>query len=244
MMYDLKLQNVLFLDIETVPVVEDFVGLTEGQKKLWEVRSSHFRKEGEDAAEVWSRAGLYAEFGKIICISAGIFSSLSEPRHFRIKSFYGDDELKIIRDFTQLLLNFRNEKDLRLCAHNGKDFDFPFIARRTIILGEALPSVLNIAGKKPWELNFVDTLELWKFGEFRNFTSLALLAEILGVSNPKDDLDGSQVAQVYYGEKNTDRIARYCEKDVLAVAQVLLRLRGEKLIPEENVEIIGNSGLS
>lgn len=244
MMHDLKLENVLFLDIETVPSVESFGELNESRKKLWEKRSAHFRKEGEDASEQWSRAGLYAEFGKIICISAGIFSSLREPWHFRIKSFYGDDELKIIRDLGELLRSFRKTKDLRLCAHNGKDFDFPFIARRTIILGEPLPAVLNIAGKKPWELNFIDTLELWKFGEFRNFTSLALLADILGVSNPKDDLDGSQVAEVYYGEKNPDRIARYCEKDVLAVAQVLLRMRGEKLIPEENVEVIGNSGLS
>ncbi len=244
MMHDLKLENVLFLDIETVPSVESFSELSVRQKELWEARSSYIRKEGEDASDVWSRAGLYAEFGKIICISAGIFSSLAEPRRFRIKSFYGDDEVKIIRDFAELIRNFRKGQDLRLCAHNGKEFDFPFIARRTIILGEALPAVLNIAGKKPWELNFVDTLELWKFGEFRNFTSLALLAEILGVSNPKDDLDGSQVAQVYYGEKNLDRIARYCEKDVLAVAQVLLRLRGEELVPEENVELIGNNGSS
>lgn len=243
-MHDLKLENVLFLDIETVPSVESFSELSVRQKELWEARSSYIRKEGEDASDVWSRAGLYAEFGKIICISAGIFSSLAEPRRFRIKSFHGDDEVKIIRDFAELIRNFRKGQDLRLCAHNGKEFDFPFIARRTIILGEALPAVLNIAGKKPWELNFVDTLELWKFGEFRNFTSLALLAEILGVSNPKDDLDGSQVAQVYYGEKNLDRIARYCEKDVLAVAQVLLRLRGEELVTEENVELIGNNGSS
>ncbi|MCK4747712.1 MAG: ribonuclease H-like domain-containing protein [Bacteroidales bacterium] len=243
-MQELRLENILFLDIETVPIKESFGELNGQMKKLWEVRSSHLRKEGEDASDVWSRAGLYAEFGRIICISAGLFSKLSEPRRFRIKSFYGDDEIKIIRDFGGLIRNFRKGKDLILCAHNGKEFDFPFIARRTIILDEPLPEVLNIAGKKPWERNFVDTLELWKFGEFRNYTSLALLAEILGVSNPKDDLDGSQVAPVYYVEKDIDRIARYCEKDVLAVAQVLLRLRGEKLIPEENVEVIENSGSS
>ncbi len=240
----LKLENVLFLDIETVPMVESFTQLSERQKKLWEARSSYLRKEGEEASEAWSRAGLFAEFGRIICISAGIFSSLTEPRRFRIKSFYGDDEARIIREFTELIRNFRKGRELRLCAHNGKEFDFPFIARRIIILGEKLPEALNIAGKKPWELNFVDTLELWKFGEYRNYTSLALLAEVLGISNPKDDLDGSQVAGVYYGERDIERIARYCEKDVLAVAQVLLRLRGEKLIPEENVEIIGNSGSS
>jgi predicted PolB exonuclease-like 3'-5' exonuclease len=241
MMEALKLENVLFIDIETVPVAESFDSLGERMKKLWDVRSAHLRKEEEGPADVWSRAGLFAEFGKIICLSAGVFSSLAEPRRFRIKSFYGDDEAAVIRQFGDLVRNFRQGKDLRLCAHNGKEFDFPFLARRIIILGEKLPGILNIAGKKPWELNFLDTLELWKFGEFRNYTSLALLCEVLGISNPKDDLDGSQVAGVYYGERDIERISRYCEKDVLAVAQVLLRLRGEKLIPEENVEVIGKS---
>ncbi len=244
MMQNLKLENILFLDIETVPGAESFSELDERRQNLWESRSARLRKEGEEASDVWSKAGLYAEFGRIICISAGIFSRLSEPRRFRIKSFYGDDERKILSEFGQLVMNFRKASEMRLCAHNGKEFDFPYLARRFIILGLKLPVVLNTAGKKPWELNFIDTLELWKFGEFRNYTSLALLTEVLGISNPKDDLDGSQVAGVYYREGDLDRIARYCEKDVLAVAQVLLRLRGEKLIPEENVEITGNTGSS
>ena len=244
MMADLKLGNILFLDIETVPHTESYEGLNERKQQLWEKRSVYLRKEGELPNEVWDKAGLYAEFGRIVCISAGIFSSITEPRRFRIKSFFGTDERKILSEFSGLIGSFQKGRELQLCAHNGKEFDFPFLARRMIILGEKLPSVLNIAGKKPWELNFVDTMELWKFGEFRNYTSLALLAEVLGISNPKDDLDGSQVAGVFYKDGDYDRIARYCEKDVLAVAQVLLRLRGEKLIPEENVEIIGNSGLS
>ncbi len=244
MMDDLKLENVLFLDIETVPSVASYGELNERQQKLWEARTSYLRKEGEEAPDLWPRAGLFAEFGKIVCISAGVFSSLAEPRRFRIKSFYGDDETRILREFGELAGSFRRGKDLLLCAHNGKEFDFPFLARRFVIRGLPLPEALRVAGKKPWELNFLDTLELWKFGEYRNYTSLALLAEALGISNPKDDLDGSQVAEVYYGERNLDRIARYCEKDVLAVAQVLLKLRGEKLIPEENVEVIGNTGSS
>ncbi|HEC42029.1 MAG TPA: 3'-5' exonuclease [Bacteroides sp.] len=242
MMQDIKLENILFLDIETVPAADSFDGLNERMQKLWDSRSAYLRKDGEDAAEVWGRAGLFAEFGRIVCISAGIFSNTSEPRRFRIKSFYGDDEVKIIREFASLIGNFKKGRELRLCAHNGKEFDFPYLSRRFIILGEKLPAVLNIAGKKPWELNFLDTMELWKFGEYRNFTSLALLAEILGISNPKDDLDGSQVAEVFYGDNDYERIARYCEKDVLAVAQVLLRLMGEKLIPEENVEVRGSTG--
>jgi hypothetical protein len=243
-MQDHNLGNILFLDIETVPESVSFGELSDRKKKLWETRSAYLRQEGEEASGVWDRAGLYAEFGKIVCISAGIFSSLSEPRRFRIKSYYGKDEVRVIREFSGLVNSFGRGRDLKLCAHNGKEFDFPYLARRILILGEKLPAILNTAGKKPWETGFLDTLELWKFGEFRNYTSLALLAEVLGIADPKDDLDGSQVASVFYDEKDYDRIARYCEKDVLAVAQVLLRLRGEQLIPEENVEVIGNSGSS
>ncbi len=244
MMQELKLGNVLFLDIETVPRVRIYEELDEHWKKLWETRSAVFRRDGEEAGEVWSKAGLQAEFGKIICISAGIFSSLREPRRFRIKSFYGEDERQILREFGKLLKDFREPGNLRLCAHNGKEFDFPYLARRMIILGEELPVSLDMAGKKPWELNFVDTMDLWKFGQYRSYASLALLARVLGIPDPKDDLDGSRIAEVYYGEGDLERIVRYCEKDVLTVVQVLLRLRGEDLIPEENVEVIGSNGSS
>jgi predicted PolB exonuclease-like 3'-5' exonuclease len=241
MIRGLKLENILFLDIETVPDPEDFVDQSERKRELWEKKSGFLRKDGEEAEDVWERAGLYAEFGRIVCISAGIFASTGSPPRFRIKSFYGQDESVLLRDFTQLIRNFRKGSELQLCAHNGKDFDFPFLARRMLIRGLDLPDILNTAGKKPWELNHIDTMELWKFGEYRNFTSLALLAEVLGISNPKDDIDGSEVAGVYYRDRDFERIARYCEKDVLAVAQVLLRLLGRDLIPEENVEIIGNT---
>ena len=241
MIAGLKLENVLFLDIETVPDPVHFDQQSELKQKLWEKKTAFQRKDEEDPAEFWERAGLYAEFGKIVCISAGLFSSTGRPLRFRIKSFAGEQERKILPDFADLLNSFRKKGELLLCAHNGKEFDFPFLARRMLINGITIPDVLNLSGKKPWEVKHIDTMELWKFGEFRNFTSLALLAEVLGISNPKDDIDGSEVARVFYEEKDYDRIARYCEKDVLAVAQVLLRLLGRELIPEENVEIIGNT---
>jgi DNA polymerase elongation subunit (family B) len=237
----LKLENILFLDIETVPDTREFDEQSEKKQMLWDKKTSYQRKEDEEPGDLWERAGLYAEFGRVVCISAGIFPGLSSPMRFRIKSFFGPDELNILDEFSGLLNRFRKGNDLRLCAHNGKEFDFPFLARRMMICGLALPDVLNVAGRKPWELNFIDTLELWKFGEYRHFTSLALLTEVLGISNPKDDIDGSEVARVYYEDKDYDRIARYCEKDVLAGAQVLLRLMGMELIPEENVEITGNT---
>jgi uncharacterized protein YprB with RNaseH-like and TPR domain len=242
MIRDIRLENVLFLDIETVPLVRDYDMLNEHMRELWDKKVTIPVKNEEGLPEeLWERGALYAEFGRIICISAGIFSSLEEPRRFRIKSFAGDDEADILRGFSGLLGKFRPGKELHLCAHNGKDFDFPFMARRMVINDIPLPEVLNVAGKKPWEVHFLDTMELWKFGTYRHYTSLALMAEILGIPNPKDDIDGSQVGKVYYEDRDINRIVRYCEKDVLTVAQILLKLRGESLIPEENVEVIENT---
>jgi 3'-5' exonuclease len=238
MLSDLKLENVLFLDIETVPAMEEIDSVNPRLRELWDKKSAYFRTEDESAADVWPRASLYAEFGRIVCISAGIFSSQSDPKRFRIKSFAGEDESVILDGFSQLIKKFRPPRDIQLCAHNGIGFDFPYICRRILIKGLEIPAALRIAGKKPWELNFIDTMNLWKFGEYKNFTSLTLLAEVLDIPDPKDEMDGSQVADVYYKEKDMERIARYCEKDVLAVAQVLLRFQGQKLIPEENVEIV------
>jgi uncharacterized protein YprB with RNaseH-like and TPR domain len=242
MIHDISLENVLFVDIETVPVTRDYHMLNQHMQELWEKKMALPVKNEEGLPEeLWERGGLYAEFGKIICISAGIFSSLDEPRRFRIKSFTGDVEADILNGFSRLLEKFRPRKEVQLCAHNGKDFDFPFMARRMIINGIPLPGILNVAGKKPWEVHFLDTMELWKFGAYRHYTSLALMAEILGIPNPKEDIDGSQVGKVYYEDRDINRIVRYCEKDVLTIAQILLKLRGEPLIPEENVEVIENT---
>jgi 3'-5' exonuclease len=242
MIRDIKLENVLFLDIETVPVTRDYHMLGKHMQDLWDKKVALPVKNDEGLPEeLWERAGLYAEFGKIICISAGIFSSLEEPRRFRIKSFAGDDEADILKGFCRLLEKFRPGIEINLCAHNGKDFDFPYMGRRMIINGIPVPEVLNVAGKKPWEVHFLDTMELWKFGAYRHYISLALLAEILDIPNPKDEIDGSQVGRVYYEDGDIRRIIRYCEKDVLTVAQILLKLRGESLISEENVEFIENT---
>jgi uncharacterized protein YprB with RNaseH-like and TPR domain len=242
MIRDIRLENILFLDIETVPVVREYNMLSEHMQELWDKKMDIPVKNQEGLPEeLWERGGLYAEFGKIICVSAGIFSSLSEPRRFRIKSFAGDNERDILKGFSGLLGKFNPGKEQYLCAHNGKDFDFPYLARRMVINGLQIPEILNVAGKKPWEVHFLDTMELWKFGAYRHYTSLALMAEILDIPNPKGDIDGSQVGRVYYQEGELDRIVRYCEKDVLTVAQILLRIRGESLIPAENVAIIGNT---
>ena len=233
----LNLENILFLDIETVPEKPSFSDLNETKQLLWEQKSLYQRKDDFTPEAFYPRAGIWAEFGKIICISVGYFNVLNDLRTFRVTSFYGD-EVKILKDFKNLLLaHFSKAKHL-LCAHNGKEFDFPYIARRMIINAIKLPYKLNLFGKKPWEVPHLDTLELWKFGDYKTYTSLKLLTNVLGIPSPKDDIDGSEVYRVYYEENNLDRIITYCEKDTIAVAQIFLRLRGDELLtPDEIIHI-------
>lgn len=234
MLDKLQLENILFLDIETVPELENFSDLDETKKELFDLKTQYQRKEDYTAEQFYDRAGIWAEFGKIICISVGYFTFKADIRHFRVTTFWGE-EVKILKDFSNLLNNHFGQPQHVLCGHNAKEFDFPFIARRMIINGVSIPQKLNLFGKKPWEVPHLDTLELWKFGDYKHFTSLKLLTNVLGIPSPKGDIDGSEVARVFYQEKNIDRIITYCEKDVVAVAQILLRLRGEDLLIEEEI---------
>jgi len=238
MLSKLKLQQILFLDIETVPLFEDFNQLATVEKELFETKTKYQRRDEFTPEEFYDRAGIWAEFGKIICISVGYFVFVGKKRTFRMTSFAGTDETQILTDFSELLDTHFNKAAHVLCAHNGKEFDFPFIARRLLINGLPLPKKLNLFGKKPWEIPHLDTLELWKFGDYKHYTSLKLLTHILGIPSPKDDIDGSQVAEVYYKEKNLARIVNYCQKDTLAVAQVLLRLRTDDLLQDDEVILI------
>jgi len=234
MLHKVKLEHILFLDIETVPEQEHFENLTDGMKYLWADKTKYQRKEEFSPEEFYDRAGIWAEFGKIVCISVGYFTFKGATRSFRTTSFYGEEKQLLI-DFKNLLETHFNLPHHLLCAHNGKEFDFPYIARRMIIHSISLPFKLNLFGKKPWEVPHLDTLDLWKFGDYKHYTSLKLLTNILGIPSPKDDIDGSQVRQVYYEEKDIDRIVIYCEKDTVAVAQILLRLRQEELLDDDEV---------
>ena len=231
----LNLENILFLDIETVPETQKFSELDCTKQDLWEAKSRYQRKEEFTAEEFYDRAGIWAEFGKIICISVGYFVEEENKKQLRLTSFFGDDERKILIDFKILLNKHFSKKNNILCAHNGKEFDFPFLARRMIIHQIELPNKLNLFGKKPWEVPHLDTLELWKFGDYKTYTSLKLLTNVLGIPSPKDDIDGSEVFRVYYEENEIDRIIIYCEKDTIAVAQIFLRLRGDRLLSEDEV---------
>jgi len=239
MLENIKIENILFLDIETVPLKANWTELSDSMKELWDKKAKYFRSEEQTSSDVYQRAGIYAEFGKIICISVGVIVNRKNKMCFRLKSFFGDDEKILLSEFAEMINQHKKKnKNFNLCAHNGKEFDFPYIARRMLINGIKLPKILDIAGKKPWEVMFVDTLELWKFGDYKHYTSLNLLTQIFGIPTPKDDIDGSMVADVYWKEKNIKRIVKYCEKDVLAVVQLLLKYKGRKTIDPENVETV------
>jgi uncharacterized protein YprB with RNaseH-like and TPR domain len=228
------LNNILFLDIETVPEQQHYEQLDSDMQQLWEQKTQYQRKDDVSGEDFYERAGIWAEFGKIITISVGYFVNKADIRNFRVTSFWGDEK-KILNDFSNLLNTHFNGAQHLLCGHNAKEFDIPFIARRMIINGIALPNKLDLFGKKPWEVPHLDTLELWKFGDYKHFTSLKLLTKVLGVPSPKDDIDGSEVARVFYVEKDIDRIITYCEKDVIAVAQIFLRLRREELLIDDEI---------
>ena len=237
MLNKIKLENILFLDIETVPEGATFSELSTEKQELYALKTQYQRKDEVTAEEFYNRAGIWAEFGKIICISVGYFVDVDSNRSFRIKSFSGD-EMQILNDFKDLLDNHFNKANHLLCAHNGKEFDFPYIARRMIIKTISLPEKLNLFGKKPWEVAHLDTMELWKFGDYKHYTSLNLLTNILGIPSPKQDIDGSQVSDVYYKDNNLERIVEYCEKDVIAIAQLLLRFNNLELLKDEEIIIV------
>jgi predicted PolB exonuclease-like 3'-5' exonuclease len=238
-MFSYPLNNILFLDIETVPQYPSYTDMPDSWKPLWDTKANYLirNKEEETTETIYPRAGIYAEFGKIICISCGVMYGSGEQRKIVLKSFAGDNETSILLDFSEMLNKWTADGSKFLCAHNGKEFDFPYLSRRLLINSLPIPSTLNTAGKKPWEVVHIDTMELWKFGDFKSFTSLNLLAHVLGIPSPKDDIDGSKVWEVYWKEKNISRIVNYCQKDVLTTAQVFLRMNGEPLIPENNIEI-------
>lgn len=234
---NIPLENVLFLDIETVPQAANYDDLDESSQSLWDLKAQFMMRNDPEKtpADFYERAGIFAEFGKIVCISVGFIPVGDGPRKFRVKSFAGHEEKELLEGFANMLNTHYNHDRYYLCGHNGKEFDFPFMARRMLINGLKLPLLLDTAGRKPWEVKHLDTMELWKFGDYKSFTSIKLLTHCFGIPTPKDDIDGSQVASVYYGEGDVERIAVYCQKDTLTVAQLYLRYLGEPLINPEDV---------
>lgn len=236
MLDKVQLEKILFLDIETVPQVYNFEDLDETTAKLFDHKTRFQQKDGKTVDEIFNeRGGILAEFGKIVCISCGFINTTHTGKEIRMKSFYHDDEETLLKQFASLLDSHFNSPYHLLCGHNGKEFDFPYIARRMLINGLKLPHALDIAGKKPWEVQHLDTLELWKFGDYKHFTSLPLLCHIFKIPTPKDDISGADVARVYYEENDLERIKVYCEKDVVALIQLFLKMKGDALVDEGDI---------
>lgn len=235
----MNFNNILFLDIETVSQQGAYEQLDAEWKELWDYKTRFLIKnpETETSESIYHRAAIYAEFGKIVCISCGCIQGTGKNRKLVIKSYSSDDEKKLLTDFASMLQSWSGQSDKFLCAHNGKEFDYPYLCRRMVVNGIDIPEVLKISGRKPWEVRHLDTMELWKFGDYKSYTSLKLLAKVLGIPSPKDDIDGSMVNSVYWEQKDLDRIVEYCQKDVITLAQVLLRFHCEPQIKPENVEI-------
>ena len=232
-----ELRDIVFLDIETVAITDDFNTLDERMKVQWSRKASFFKREEAQSDEdlYHQRAGIYAEFGKIICIAVGRFhENEAGELGLRTKSYYGDDEKTILLDFKTMIEKF-DQSTLKLCAHNGKEFDFPYICRRMLVNCISLPQVLNLSGKKSWDVPHLDTLEMWKFGDYKHYTSLDLLAAIFSIPSSKGDMDGSQVNGVYYKEKNLPKIQEYCVRDVVVLAQLFLKMKCLPLMQTQNI---------
>lgn len=224
-----KLENILFIDIETVPVQYQYQSLSETEKELWNKKWMYIKDI--TAEQQYAKAGIYAEFAKVVCIGLGF---ISEGK-FRTRAIAGDDEHTLLSEFSDLMQQYFSGKDHYLCAHNGKEFDYPFLCRRLLINKIPLPKLLQLQGMKPWEVKHLDTMEMWRFGDIKNFTSLNLLAHIFGIPSPKDDIDGSQIAKVYYEEKNMERIKTYCIKDVVTLARIYQSLKGLDVLKDDDI---------
>ena len=245
--------KILFLDIECVSTESHLAHNDERIQTLWYKKAKGLGALPKDIAEdseemqdavaqsYRDKAAIYAEFGKIICISVGFCTyDAAGKLKIRLKSFADHDERVVLRQFSELLdKHFNNPNVHFLCGHNIKEFDIPYICRRMIVHQLPLPGMLNLHGKKPWDVNyFLDTMQLWKFGDFKSFTSLNLLTALFGIPSPKDDIDGSQVGTTYWDENDLPRIAVYCQKDVLAVAQVLLYMQAKPILTDDDVVYI------
>jgi len=237
MLDKISLENIFFIDIETVPQYPSYAELPDNFRKLWDNKASRIKTNdtAETPQELYPRAGIYSEFGKIVCISMGFFRQENGKLTFRVKSVFGEDEKKVLQDYNDIMKIF-NPANHFLCAHNGKEFDFPYIARRMIINSMKLPGYLDIAGKKPWESDYlVDTMQLWRFGDIKNYTSLELLCAVMGIPTPKDDIEGSDVWHVYWKDHALTRIVQYCEKDVLAISRLFMKFKNMEFVADENV---------
>lgn len=236
-MQQIAIENLFFLDIETVSCARDFNLLTDEWKELWNEKIAKSLPPDTTTEEYYpKRAAIFAEFGKVICISTGYLKKEKEGWKLRLKSFYSADEKEVLDSFIKMINQFNsNNSKWIFTGHNIKEFDIPFLSRRMLVNNLPIPASMDFQNMKPWDTPVLDTLHLWRFGDYKHYTSLKLLAATLGVPSPKDDIDGSKVGEVFWEENNLERIAVYCQKDVATVVNVLLRFKGLPILQEEQI---------
>jgi DNA polymerase elongation subunit (family B) len=239
-MNQIAIENLLLIDNETVSEKESFHLLDDEWKELWIEKTSRNLPADTSPEEFYPlRAAILAEFAKVACISFGYFKKINNEWQLRIKSLCSENELQLLNDFvTTLKKLYVNNQKWIFCGHNIKEFDVPFLCRRMLINNIPIPAVFDFQSMKPWETPVLDTLHLWRFGDYKHYTSLKLLAAVLGIPSPKDDIDGSQVGNVYWKEKDLNRISIYCEKDVATTANIILRFKGIPLLNESQVVFV------
>ncbi len=227
------LANILFIDIETVSLTKDYDSLPERLKEHWNKKSKRITESETVSDSYFNRAAIYAEFGRVLCIGIGGF--YENDNKLKVKTLHSTSEKELLEMFKNVLEKHQSGKDLILCAHNGKEFDFPYLCRRMLINNISLPNVLAISGKKPWEIQHIDTLELWKFGDYKHFTSLDLLASIFDIPGSKSEMDGSEVNINYHFNNKLEAIKNYCREDVVVLAQLYLKLAGKDILAAEYI---------
>jgi DNA polymerase elongation subunit (family B) len=241
MVENIHVERVLFIDIETVTQFKHYEEMPQALKPLWDIKSSYIDKIQEPDAVYHSKGAIYAEFGKIVCISVGYIKKEEQTYGAKIKSFFGNDEKQLLHKFSDFLKTLETRKTTYVFGgHNIREFDIPYICRRMLINGINLPDILNIVGKKPWEIEILDTMQYWKFGDYKNFTSLKLLCQIFNIKEVKEEMDGSDVGRVYWEENNLSQIVRYCQSDVLAVMQLLMKFKQLDEIKIDSIEYAKN----
>lgn len=238
MFAQLNLEELLFIDIETVPGEASYADLDDKLQELWATKARQLNKSEINPADVYERAGIYAEFGQIVCISVGILMKIDGGSRYgmRLKSFCNTNEKQLLQDLCELLNGKFTKKDHLLCGHNIREFDIPYLCRRMLVNDICIPRLVDCTGLKPWEIPHLDTMHLWRFGDSRSYASLHLLATLFNIPSPKNDMDGSEVARVFYEDRDLERISRYCQQDVLTVAQLLLRFKSLPLMQPADIQ--------
>lgn len=239
-MNDQELSNILFVDIETAAGSATYKELDDRLKQHWDRKAGFLNNPDELSTDelYFDRAGIFAEFGQVVTIAVGYMVKSENTWGLRVKAFADKDESMVLSEFKELLVSKFDPESLQLCAHNGREFDFPYICRRMLIRGIPIPRILDIGNMKPWEIPIIDTMNMWKFGDRKNFTSLDLLATLFNIETSKSDIDGSDVTRVYHHENGLDRIAEYCKRDIVVTAQLFLKLRSLPAIDPDNITIL------